>query len=256
MHSPVQHTFYIDVAIFTIVTIAVFKSVVPIFKNERAQRRKTRDAALLSASIRTVRIINDLLSLSKILPFSEMLYAVLLGRKLKALAYLSSKKPRAYQSTWEASRLAYYEHRGSVTDIVPPLTLINNDERIETMLSGASKLINFLKSEMKRNPSHPEWVKAEHKRMTEIAVTLKIHQLLTYSKRAAVLGKPGTAKQSLKEAKEILLKYPHSLELKGLREDVNYLLMKYNIPVVELPTPQKPLSEDGLERMFGEKQGW
>lgn len=256
MLIPTNYTFYADVVFFTVIAIVIWRSVFQTFNKEMTKRKKKQDGALFSASIRTVRIIDDLRSLSKILPFSDMLHAVLLGRKLKALAYLSSKKPLVYKSIWEDSRLAYQEHRGSVADTAPPLTLFKSDEGIEKMLAGSSKLLNFLKSELKRNPSHPEWVSAEFKRMTEIAVTLKVHQLLAYSKKAANLGKQGTAKQSLKEAKEILLKFPSNLELNGLREDVNYSLLKYNIPIVEPPPHQLFVSEDGLERMFGEKRGW
>lgn len=252
----------IDWLIVAFLFLLFWTAILPVFKNTKKEQQQQGLQASLRRHAQTAQKMEGLLRSSSLLPMTDMLCAIILGRKLRSLAVLKDHRVSGSMEAWEDARRRYHDHRGLITSAPPPLLLPTQEPRRRSMQQAANQLLTFLKSELASNPHHPEWVRAEIQRITEIDIELSVDADLHQARNAITVGREGSARQFLTKARDTLMRHPHAAELQGLREDVITMLNRYNIshhiPAPKLLEQKVPLENtgDGLDRMFGEKQGW
>lgn len=246
-----------DALLFGVIALALWFSIWTTIREAKKTQRTAQSMQYVKRLMHTAKTTETLLELQKILPLSDMLCAILLGRKLRCLTLLKQLSIPGVEEAWDFARSRYHEHRGNITESPPVLQLPAHEETRQKMYRGSLRVLAFLRKEMNSNPSHPEWVRVEISRMTEIHITLQVHGLMLFAQKSSAIGREGTARQSLQEARDLLMQHQQLTDLSGLKEDVIRALDEHKIQHALKPIlPEVNESTDGLERMFGEKQGW
>lgn len=256
--SPQFILFATEATLLTAILAVIWFSILPAIKSSKKEKIENASTKRIDSLIRTIKMVDALLVLHHQLPFSDMLIAIILHRKLRCLTQLKKLGMRGIDGPWETTRQQYHEHRGNIGSADPLLSLPNRDVTREAKIRNCLKVIAFLKKELVADTPRPEWVKAEIARMTEVHIILKIHNLLAYAEKSSTMGREGIARQSLEEAKDLLIKNSHYQTLSGLKYDVIAALERHNMDTNMRAAQNVATQEpgDGLDKMFGQKQGW
>lgn len=250
----------IDVLIIAFIFFLVWFGIAPLFRHTKTEQKKKGIVSSIKHHIDIAQRMETLLKHGALIPMSDMLCTIILGRKLRSLSVLKDLKVGGASVAWEDARRRYHDHRGLITNPAPLLILPTQEQRRQKMLIACRMILNFLRKELSSHPHHPEWVRAEIQRLTEIDIELSVDGDLHQARNAMTVGREGSARQFLTKARDTLMRHPHAAELKGLREDVIRMLerhnIEHNIPSRKQISTTSETSDDGLERMFGEKQGW
>lgn len=250
----------IDLIITLFVFLVAWLGLWPIIREARKAKKSKMVSQPIVQSMATAEAMESLTQLSAIVPMSDMLFAIILGRKLRCLSTLKESKVRGADAAWEDARRRYHDHRGMLAHPTAPLLLPAQENRRKKMQHACKKILHFLKKELAASPHHPDWIRAEIRRMTDIDIQLTVDGALHHARNAINVGRKGTAKQFLIKARDTLSTHPNPEEISGLRDDVIRLLeehhIEHSISRAILPDATPKGADDGLDRMFGEKQGW